>query len=254
MTTGQVRSAARPDVGRYASIPRDVRLTANGVAMLVLAVLFAAGAVAAGIGLSIAYARQRADRELLQRDGVAADAVVVRIAQTRGEHRRRIVTYRFAVDGSAYAGHVTLRERDRRPLAVGSALGIRYLSSDPARSWMDGYEPDVLPPWVIPPSSLSLLLVAWLLARAVMRQRLLLSEGRLADARVVASKRVARQHHHGYRVTYEFRALSGAMVTAASETRRRPPEIGTRISVVYHREDPRWNAVYPLSLVRPAKA
>src|SRR5204862_4465732 len=97
-------------------------------------------------------------------------------------------------------------------------IGIRYLRSAPERSWLAGTGQSAEPPiFLIPLISLSMLGGAAAMAWAVRRQWLLLVDGRPALARVTASKRFARQHHHGYRVSYEFPTLSGAPMSARSE-------------------------------------
>lgn len=189
MTSAGVRNpgAARLDLDRLGPVPRDVRLTANGI-----------------------------------------------------------------VNGLVYTGRATLRERDRRDLPAGSRIRIEHLQSDPARSWISGYEPGSAPVWVVPLASLGLLLAAGTLPWRVMRDWMLLSGGRFAEARVVTAKKVHRQHHGAYRVNYEFQTLSGARVVGASEMGRKPPVVGPEIPIVYYRENPRWSKMYPLSLVRPS--
>jgi hypothetical protein len=98
-----------------------------------------------------------------------------------------------------------------------------------------------------------LLVSAAAIVRAVRRQWVLLSEGRVARARVMAHKKVHRDKHRAYSVSYEFEGLSGARHAAKYEVTKNPPPIGTLVPVVYHRDNPRWSAVYPLQLVRPVR-
>lgn len=126
---------------------------------------------------------------------------------------------------------------------------MRYLPDDPGKSWVVGYEP-VGPPvvaMVMAPLTCAAmgLLILWMLRR----QLYLLAEGRAAHARVVEVKRVRHQEHKGYKVAYEFTALSGGLRRVRLDARRRPEENAT-VTLVYDRENPRRAAVYPFPLVR----
>jgi hypothetical protein len=255
------RNAANPGQGGVAippeltgTIPRNVALTDGGIFLSVLAGTLAAGSIVAAIALSIANARSADAARLRASDGVSAQATVAAARTTRGDSPRRVFTYRYDVDGRAYGGEARVRERDGRSIAAGDRIGIRYMRSAPERSWLAGSEASVDPPiFLIPLISLSMLGAAGALAWAVRRQWQLLAEGRPALARVTASKRVRGQHHHGYRVSYEFQTMSGATVSARSESGKMQPPVGATVAIVYHRESPKWSAVYPLQLVRPQR-
>ena len=233
------------------SVPRDVRLTPGGFAVAVTAIALAIGALASAIVMSVAYARSESDRQLRARDSGTADAEVVQIE--RGEEQRRTVTYRYEVDGRLYTGAARLRSSDRRDLKTGAPIRIRYLASRPQTNWLTGYEPGSFPLWVIPLVALSLLLAAVAVVRSVRRQWVLLSEGRVAQARVIGTKKVRRDHHTAFRVSYEFQTISGAKQTSRFEVGKTPPTIGTLIPIVYHRDKPQWSAAYPFQLVRPGR-
>jgi hypothetical protein len=241
------------DARRLGGIPRDVRLTANGRAAVVAAIVFAACAVAAAIGLSILHLRQQAAAELRVRDGEHATATVVSASRTRGDDPHTVVTYRYDAAGGAHETTASLPQRDRRRFVEDDRIDIAYLHSQPAVSWVEGDEPRVLPLWLVPPIALALLLISWLIAGSVRREQILLSEGRVAEARIVSTKKVHSQHHHGYRVEYEFTTLSGRKVTARAEKRRLPAGVGATVPVIYHRDNPRRNALYPLTLVTPSR-
>ena len=91
-----------PDSLGYSSL-RPVRLTAQGKALIVLAVALVIGAVVLGVFLGRKVRRQAAERTLLRDQGIAADAVVTRVWSMAGEkdseHR---VTYRFEYGGQIY--------------------------------------------------------------------------------------------------------------------------------------------------------
>jgi hypothetical protein len=237
----------------HGAIPRDVRLTAAGKALVAIAIATGAAAFITVIVMSVVYAGAAEETQLRERDGISATARVEQVVWRRGEHPRRIVTYRYDVGGRSYDGRVTLRENDRRDIAPGTPMPIEFVPSRPEASWVAGERPSPFPLWVIPLAALSLLLIGSLVARIVRRQWILLTEGRAALARVVGFKKVQRDKRRVYRVSYEFETLSGAKQTARGEVGKTPPPIGTVIPIVYHREQPTWSAMYPLPLVRPVR-
>ena len=230
--------------------PRYVRLTRAGRATVVLAVLLLAGALAAGVGLYLAAERARARREALERDGMIAEAEVVKLLQTRHKEQRYTVVYRYHAGASAYDGRSQVDRAYWRGLQVGSHVPVRYLPSAPEESWIGGREPKGLPFWVVPLVPAGLALTAWAIAYRLRRQRDLLSEGRPALARVTHSKKVAHQHGHVYRVYYQFRMLSGAARAGQCDVSRKPPPAGATLTIVYDPDDPGRQARYPMSLVR----
>ena len=239
--------------GLSAVTPRDVRLTGAGIALIATAVAFGVGAIASAVFLFLAYTQSEERRELRQREKRGIDAQVVAVARTGDEGRNRLVSYRFDVDGQSYTGRTRLRKGDRRPVAQGAQLSIEYMRSNPKESWIRGYEPERFPFWVIPLVPMSLLLAATLMGTSVRRQWTLLTEGRVAQARVTAHKRIHIGDHKGFRVNCEFQDFSGALHTARYDSRKTPPPIGSVVPVVYHRDNANWSAFYPLKLVRPSR-
>lgn len=235
------------------AVPREVRLTGSGIACTVAAVAMAIGALVSAVAMSVAYVRSGEQRELRQREGVEVQAEVVEVARRGGENPRRIITYRFEADGRSYTGSARLRARDRREVGQLSLIAVGYVRSDPATNWMIGYERDRFPLFVIPIVSLSLLAGAAAIAWNVRRQWRLLSEGRVAQGRVTGHKKVFRDKRRVNRVSYEFEDLNGTTHSARFDSGKTPPPIGTRLPVVYHRDNPRWSAVYPMQFVRTAR-
>ena len=239
------------DLARFGTVPRDVRLTATGRMVIVVAIGIAAVGVAAAIGLPIVRAGQQAERELAAREGTAAEATITRMTRTKGDDPRHEVTYRYAVAGAGYEKTVRVSEKQYRASAEGGRLAITYLRSRPSQSWLAGRQPGMLPLWLLPLLPLALLFLAASIAWRVRRDCVLLAEGRFAPARVIASKKVSRSHGQTYEVQYEFKTLSGATVTRTTDRTRPVADAGAHVTVVYHRENPRWNAIYPLALAAP---
>jgi hypothetical protein len=237
----------------FGVIPRDVRLTRTGVAVVVVSVGLALSALVSVILMSIAHVRSEDARLLREREAVLARAQAVQVSVRRGEHPRRTVTYVYEVDGRSYSGRSVLRERERT-IERGSIVPIAFVRSHPETNWRVGDEPRVFPIWPIPVVAAALLASALAVAWSVSRQRVLLSEGRVAEARITGQKVVRHDKGKAYRVSYEFRTLSGARHTGRYDTGRTPPPTGAILSIVYHRDNPQWSTGYPLRLVRPARA
>ena len=238
---------------RAGSVPRDVRLTTNGRFVIGIALVFTAGALAAALILPIVRAGQVAERAALTAEAASVSATVVSVTRTKGDNPRHVITYRYSVEEREYQSTVRMSDRDGRRFPAGSSLPILYRRSQPASNWLPGREPDVLPVLLLPIAPFALLLIAGAFAWTVRRARVLLSEGRFADARVLTSTKVQGQHGATYRVRYEFTTLSGATVTGTLDRSRPAGSPGETIPIVYHRDNPHWKAVCPLSLVAPHK-
>jgi hypothetical protein len=243
------RTAATVDPVRSTSVPRETQLTSNGKAVMVVAITLAASALAVAIVLTIVRARQQETRDFIARDGVTTDATVTRVTTTKGDDPRTDVAYRYAAAGGVHEGVAGLSKRAGRGIVEGDHISIVYLQSQPSRNWLAGREPGVLPLWLIPLIAAALLTVAAAVAARLQRDRVLMSEGRFADARILSSTK----GQHGYSVKVEFTALSGQKVTAKVERGRDPGPIGTTVPVIYHRDNPRRHAFYPLSLAMPLR-
>jgi len=244
----------QPPAELLRSPPRLVRLSAAGKALAGVAVALLAGALVSGVWLYVLAARDAARFDRILREGVSTQAEVIRVGRTRRDDEvRRVVTYAYGAGAQSYRGRTTLRRRDRRSLETGSRIPVRYLPADPGRSWMHGYEPKGVPLWAFLVVSLGLALGAAPIALVLRSQRRLLEEGRPALARVTQCRRTQSSGHSRTRVQYEFRILSGAIRTGSYEVEKNPPAAGSTLTVIYHREEPRRNARYPLPLVRTAR-
>jgi hypothetical protein len=233
-------------------VPRDVELTREGRVLAILSAALIVAALGLGVWSVIFHIRQTRERDLRRQDAVLTNADVLDVRSTRDKHPRELVTYRFtAADGRSRVATVRLGRDEQRP--SGGTIVVGYLRSNPDENWASGHEPDGIPVWVAPIVSVALATFAWIVIWRLRRDWTLLSEGRIAQGRVSTARRVAHQHHHVTRVTYEFTTLAGAAVQGRADLRRRPPTTGDAVTVVYHRDDPRWNALYPLSLVQSAR-
>jgi len=232
-----------PDSLGYSSL-RPVRLTTKGKALIVIAVGFVIGAVAVGVLLERKVQREAAERTLLTDQGIVADAVVTRVWRGGDKNSEHRVTYRFEYGARTYSRSVGTPVRIWRTLAPGADLPVRFVPSRPAINHPVAWPQNGLPFWFPYFLAAMTTVPAFLLPIPVRYEARLLAEGRPAPGRVTGFKR-----DKAIRVQYEFRLLNGA-VAKGKVNRSKPPVIGAPLCVLYDPENPRRNAIYPLSLVR----
>jgi hypothetical protein len=234
------------------SRPRDVALTGGGRTLVVLAVLLFMAAIGAGVGMYSVARRQADDRRVIVEEGVTTIGVVTRL-RSDGDDRRQ-VGYKFAVNGRVVRGERQVSGERRQTLVPGSPIDVRYLPSDPTVNDLGGRPRSGMPialPFVVAPAIAAL--AVFCLVR-VYRQRRLLSEGRVAPATVTGHAKHESSHGATHlAIKYEFSLLSGAMASGKSGASSKPPALGSVITIVYDPDQPRRNAVFPFSLVKPAR-
>lgn len=234
------------------SRPRDVALTGGGRALVVFAVVLFMAAIGAGVGMYKAAVRHAGEQRAIVEEGVTTTGVVTRL-RSDGDDRRR-VGYEFGVNGRVVRGDREVSAERRQTLKVGSSVDVRYLPSDPTVNDLGGRPRSGIPialPFVLAPAVAAFGVLC--LVR-IHRQRRLLSEGRVAPATVTGHAK-----HHGSHgnthlaIEYEFSLLSGATASGKSGASSKPPALGSVVTVVYDPDQPWRNAVYPFSLVKPAR-
>ncbi len=250
MGTSRSRESWQAPAELLRSVPRETRFTAAGKTLAGIATALVLGAVFGGVGLYVAATRDAARFHQLESQSVLTAAEVVGFGPTHGDDRRRVITYQYSHLGQTHTGRVDMRRERWRTLRVGSQIVVRYVPANPGISWLRGYEPKGVPLWAAVVFPACALLVAWLIAHSLHRQRGLLAEGRPAPAQVTQAKKVQTNKSRAFRVSYEFKILSGATRTGYFDVQKDPPPTGSTFTVLYHPEEPKRNARYPLSLVR----
>lgn len=232
------------------SRPRRVRYSAAGRAQVVLIALLLAGAPTAAVLMSRAALVQRDVARELVMNGVVTSATVTQLKRESKDSNRASVYYAFDAAGRSYSDRAKVPMTQWRELHVGDSVPVRYLADAPAHNIPDGLTPRVLPLW-LPYLVAATMLIAGIACVAVLRaQRRLLEDGRVAQA-TVRKLTVRRSQHGTHRsITYDFRAMSGGLITGKSGTSSKPPAVGSGILVLYDPESPSRNKPYPLSLVR----
>jgi len=226
--------------------PRSVGLAAAGKAAAVIAVVLLIVGWLSGVLLYLAAAHGLDRLHRIRAEGAPTNGLVVGIGRTQGEHPKRLVRYRYDAGGRSREGSTALRDDDSRRFSAGTPLDVSYLPSEPEFSWLPGYEPEGVPIWAVPLTVLSCLAAPVIIAFSLRRQRRLLEEGRAALATVTESK----HHDKGYRVRYEFKTLAGALRAGSYDLARKAPPVGSRVLILYHPDEPKLKAAYPLPLVR----
>jgi hypothetical protein len=233
------------------SRPREVALTAGGRTLTVVAALLFVAGIGVGVGLYGKAQRQAADRRAIAASGVTTTGAVTRL---RTGDERRLVGYEFSVDGRRFSGIARVSGERREALTTRAPIEVRYLPSNPAVNDLGGVPrrgipiavPFVLAPLIVGAGALCLV--------GVHRQRRLLTEGRVASATVIGHVKQQSSHDGTHRAAkYEFRLLSGATASGLSGGSKKPPALGSVVTVVYDPDRPARNAVYPFSLVKTAR-
>jgi len=228
------------------STPRRVVLTKRPRVALVAVGLFAIAMVVITLQLHAGLQRKVDERSLVERDGVATDAIVVE----RRERRylgisHYMVRYQYTVAGQRYqaSGRVSF-ESSYLADTVGAPIAVHRSESQPALSRLDGTIEDS--PW----TAFTFLLPAaffLFMLYSLSRQRRLLAWGSATGAIVIRTARL----RGGVATWFAFLDAAGTVVTgsgtAPSGSQLEP---GAIIAVIFDPERPDRNAPYPFIAVR----
>ena len=238
-----------PPAGLGYSSLRPVRLTAAGRALQVAAMVMLAGGMVAGFFMSRASQRQNTEARLLAERGVRTNAQITRVWRTGGNGKNRNaearnrLTYTFEHAGQRYSRSTQAPYNIWRNLSAGQSLEIRYVADRPEISHPADWSGRPLAPWAAYLVGGLLLMMAPLFLLPLRCQYLLLAEGRPAPGRITEIKKTDKT----MLVKFEFRLLNGATAKGKANVGKAPKE---PLCVLYEPDNPRRNALYPLSLVK----
>ncbi len=247
-------NSGRPEAHAWQAPPelmravREVRKTGAGKLVAGIAVALAAGAVVGGAWLYALAGRDADFRVRIDREAIPARAEVLELRRTRGDDPKHIIRYRYTAGGQVYTGSTNVNGAYWRSLQLGSRIPIRYFPSQPEESWVRGYEPAGVPRWAAALAAAACAVSAALIRHILGRHRALLEHGRAALAQVTRVRKVSTGESKGYRVYYDYTVLSGARRTGRYHVSRKPPAVGSTLTVIYDRDEPQRSAPYPLKL------
>lgn len=231
----------------HRAVPREIALTAGGIAIVCLAGLLIVGGMGAMVGLERRVLSQAEFKRLIHEEGREAEARITRHWRSSSKDSQPMVAYEFDCEGRMCKGESSTPSRIWRGLAVGSPLAVRYLPSDPGRNHPRDWEPSMLPFWFPIIIGGVLAVLGAVLGYALHKEKFLLREGRPAPGIVTG---YGHASHGKKSIHYEFRLMSGGLATGKSSPKRKLPAIGAAVCVVYDRDNPRRNSMYPMELVR----
>jgi len=246
---GHLLTGWRPPAGVRTSRPRDVTYTAAG--WVVAACLYAAalGGVAALVGLGAKTNREATEANLLASQGVETSGWITRLWRGKGDSKQPYASYEFEVNGQKYAGRAKVRLSEWRMLQLGGEWRIRYVPSKPSLHHPAHRPPSPMPAFVPYLIGFACFSVVAVLAWVIRREKYLLAEGRVAPGVITWVK---EDHAHKHACRYEFPLLSGGVEKGKTTPSHTARKVGDPVCVVYLSDEPTRNALYPLSLVKPA--
>lgn len=236
-------------------LPRRVRLTGTGTIRCV----FAAVCIAFGVGIASHAVRDELRREAanaalarsLAADGRETEATVTRLSTSLGH----LVGYDYIVDGRSFSRGAFITAEHWQSLQVGSPLAIRFLPSDPQKSYPESDSPTSETHWsmVLLLAGMALFFMfsfAYIQISPVLRGRRILASGRPARG-VVTRCGVSQGRGGGYVVNYDFSIPDGSQCQGRKHSDSQLAE-GSVITVLYDPDNPRRNARYPMQTVKLA--
>lgn len=241
----QMQREWKAPVELASSTPREVELSGGGKVVAGLAVACLLAAAASAIGLSRVASRQASNSQAIEA-GAETQATITRHWRSGDKESTRRIAYAFDYQGRRYEGRVKTPRAIWGRLSVGSSIRVRFAPDRPELNHPVEWKTGNMPWWIPGAIAAGLVAVAALIVWLLRRQLALLADGRPAVAMVTEHKR----GQHGHAAVYEFLLLGGGVGKGRAGEARKPPAIGSTLTVIYDRENPRRNAIYPMCMVR----
>jgi hypothetical protein len=247
----QVQVPREPSIREInAKIPRKVSLDPDGgqTSLVFALILLGFGLIWFGGNFYYYFVHQARLREALNRNGHEAIGTITKI-YSPGRRSGVLVAYKFRADGSDYHGEINLGDEPELPdgelpyLKVGESIRVQFLPGNPqvnhpiGWAWWSWWN-DVFPQLfflVFPGGGIAILF-------SIYRERRLARIGWVTEGEVIACAPKGKQ----FRVDYEFYSEDHEQFDGANENCDEY-ETGSKIRVIYLRNNPKRNDTYPLT-------
>jgi hypothetical protein len=221
-------------------LPRRLRLSGNGIQMVVLAAIFLVLAIVAALWSGIGTVQELRYREALRRDGKDTVGEITRLWSS-GRSLKLRVSYTFSVDEIHFAGNAQVPEQIGGSLRGASSLPIRYLPANPAINHPATWEWSALQQAGRIQASILLATIALILFVPLRFERTLIARG---SPIVGVITKCSPGRRGGFSVNYDFRTQDGR-VTKGSGWSPSRSEIGASVWILHVPQNPRRNQPYP---------
>jgi hypothetical protein len=230
------------------SLPRQLRLSKNGVKMATAATAMLILAVGFALSFAIGTLPQLQNETALHRDGIGTVGEITRL-WSQGRPIVLKVSYTFVAAGSSYAGEARVPDRFWHSLHDSASLPIRYLPSNPAINHPAAWELSAFSDWDSLAAPIVGVALALFLLVPLRSERRLVAKGLPAVGEITQCTPGKRG---GFSVSFDFRAQDGSITKGRgwSESRQ---QVGERVCVLYFPQNPRRNLSYPSPNYRVAQ-
>lgn len=225
--------------------PRKVRINFDGDArfLVLIVVLFLGGTGSHLVWNCYDGIRQYQQRAALRRDG--RDIIGEVTGDFFPRHAPERVEYKFLFEGVRYSGEAKVPSGGRpgTVLKVSDQILVRFLPSDPKVNHPEAWEwsPMIGAVWIL--FDVFFTSMACVALFALLRDRKLAREGKVAEATVTGCSLDDRT----FCIEYEFRTEEGFTIRGKGE-RREGYLAGARVWILYLPERPQRNELFPLLL------
>jgi hypothetical protein len=236
----------RPPPELEQPLPRRVRLNGIGIAHCLVAVACLAFGVYEASQVINDELRRQAENESLTRqlaaEGQETVATVTHLYTALGH----AVGFEYTIDGRQYKRGALISAEHWRSLHVGSPLTIRYMPSDPSKACPAADPPDSQNHWstALPMAGMILFFMLSIAAghlAALFPKRRLLARGQPVRGTVTRCRKGGGR----YFLDYDFSLPDGRQCQGKAIRGQRGAE-GSAVTVLYDRDQPRRNTIYPL--------
>lgn len=232
MTVEQINAAA----------PRSVYMSDDMQKGVLIFLGFVLLGVACLSSTSYTAVKEKHESEALARKGREAVATVTQVRYGRGTAS---VYYEFQLGGVAHQSEANKPEGQHIHVEVGDQLAILYVPSDPSITHPIGWAWWTW--WNLIPLAFMLFFSGIGAAGLVYsyRRRSLARSGQVTNGKVIAC--APNPKGTRFRVRYQFTSEDGRQFDGVNDYSDDEYQEGAKVRVVYMRQNPRRNAMYPLT-------